>query len=304
MGFFDDIFGDSSPQGQPTPIAYPSPPSLLELATKSAQAAQAAAPINLATNQSVLPQMAQLQTDIMGQQAPQQAGIYAAIQQMYGPQLSAAMVNNAKTIDPTGFANRELLGQNLAAEAAKGGALTDRELSTAQNRIRSGMVARGGGTGIADAIKEAGQLGMSEFERGQQRNQALQSFINGRTVQGLGQVEAPVNSPNVNQFATQSIDPGQFMGAELGNYQSQLNNITNQNNLANEQYQYKDQNTTNPFLEGLSAFGGFAGPILGGVMSGGMTNLMGGLGGAMKGSGPAGGYPGYPKAKPITGGSL
>lgn len=260
----------------PSPVATVAPPSATDLANAATAAQVQNAPALLASNQQVLPGYAQLQTDIMGAQAPQQAQINQDIQNKFGPQLVNLALQEIKQSDPTGFALREASGNALAANIASGGTLTPAELARAQDQIRSGQAARGMGSGIGDVQQEALALDINQRERQQQDLAAANQFLNSwspeKDINKFVNPQAPVSAPNVNQFA--STAPSGSELASLGMQSANLGERQNEfaSNYGMESAQYIDQNTSNPFLTGLAAAGSFAAPIIGGMASGGAFN--------------------------------
>lgn len=262
---------DESPPPPPAPVMI-SQPSPGQVASESAAANLAATKDML--NSGVLGQYAQQLTDIQKSQSPQLSQINLEQQKTYGPQLIQAALDNLKLSDPTGFAVRDQLGQKAlqGLSPEQFGKLSPQEQRQAEQDIRAGQVSRGGGTGIGDSLDEA--ISKYNLGRGLQQQQLSNagSFLNGSTPQSsfaslnqAGQT-APVGTQNVQQFS-QGLFPStnQLISNQAQNFGTMADFTGRQNALANNQFQYNDQNTSNPFVTGLSAFGGFAGQVLGGA---------------------------------------
>lgn len=250
------------------------PPSPTQLSGDSAQA-QVDAFKQLTP---LLPQYAQTLTDIQKTQAPQLSQLNLDQQQLFGPQLIQASLDNLKLADPTGFQVRKTLGESVLNDLQQGRNLNSQQTHQAEQDVRAGQVARGGGTGIGDSIQEAVQkyqLGENQY---QNRLANAGAFLSGAPPQSsfgaLNQAgkTAPVGTQDVSGFSGNLFpSTNQLIGAQANNFSTMSNNTNAANALANNQYQYRDQNTSNPFLTGLGAFGSFASNIVGG--SGGIRGL-------------------------------
>ncbi len=267
--------GDDSPPPAPAPVLIQQP-SPGQVAGESAAASLAATKDMLSSG--VLGEYAQQLTDIQKKQAPQLGAINLEQQTTYGPQLIQAAIDNLKIADPTGFQIRkqqgDIISQQLTPEQF--GKLSPAEQRQAEQDIRAAQVSRGSGLALSDSLDEAIQK--YQLGRGLQQQQLSNagSFLAGTPPQGsfgalnqAGQT-APVGNQNVQGFA-QGLFPTtnaliQNQAQNFGTYAD----FTGRNNaLMNQQFEYRDQNTSNPFLTGLSAFGSFA------------SNMMGGAAGAM-----------------------
>ncbi len=199
-------------------------------------------------------------------------------QQQYGPQLIQASLDNLKLADPTGFQVRKSLGDQVlkGLTPEEFGQLSPQEKRQAEQDIRAGQVSRGSGTGLSDSLDEA--ISKYQLGRGLQQTQLSNagSFLAGTPPQGsfgalnqAGQT-APVGTQNVQGFS-QGLFPSTnaLISNQAQNYNTFADFTGQNNNLVNNQFQYHDQNTSNPFLTGLSAFGSFvtntAGAVAGGL---------------------------------------
>lgn len=268
------MMDDEAPPPPPAPVIINPPATSTETALDAAKGS--AEGFKYILDQGLLPKYAQQLTDIQRDQAGQMSQINIDQQKLFGPQLVDLALANLKQSDPTGFAIRQSLGQKTLEDLNLGGALSPEETRQAQQDVRAGQMSRGVGTGFSDAIDESSYLNGQRFNRDQQRKSNAASFLNGQTPQAsfaalnqAGQT-APVGTQNVSGAAN-SLFPSTnaLISNQAQNYGTYAN-FTGQNNaLMNNQFQYADQNTSNPFLTGLSAFGGFASNILGGMASAG-----------------------------------
>lgn len=274
------------------------------------------------------------------------ANALAKLQQGYqiDPAQIQAGLTNAELADPSGFALKKAAQQKALSELALGGELSPDELRLAQEDIRAGQVARGGGTGLGDTMQEALRMNINRFGRQQQRQAgalstiaagpltnmntnpfsmeeqrqagALQALSAGPLAPGLninpfsieqqrlgnaasfisGQQPIPQasslssggspQSPNVGSFAQIAPSTSQLMGLGMQSAGMGAQNAQFQNSLNNNQWQYIDQNTSNPFLTGLAGAAGTAVSIFGAMSPGGAgpaanfgSNLMSASGG-------------------------
>lgn len=255
--------GEDSPPPAPAPVIIQQPQALTQTAQQAAQG-QVDSFKQLIP---LLPEYAQTMTDIQRDQAPQMSAINLQQQKEYGPQLIQAAMDNLKIADPTGLAARESLGKQVLSglSSENFGQLSANEKRQAEQDVRAGQVARGGGTGMSDSIEEAINKYNLGNSRQQQQLSNVGSFLAGTPPQasfsslnGAGQT-APVGTPNVGGFSA-SLFPSTnaLISNQAQNYATNANFTSANNQLMNNQFQYKDQNTSNPFLTGMAAFGSFA----------------------------------------------
>lgn len=255
---------DEAPPPAPAPVMI-SAPSTTQVASESA-AANLAATKDL-INSGILKTYAQQLTDIQKDQAPQLSAINLEQQKTYGPQLIQAAIDNLKIADPTGFQVRQSLGQKAleGLSPEQFGKLSAQERRQAEQDIRAGQVSRGGGTGIGDTLDEAVQ----KYQLGRNLQQTQLSnagaFLNGSTPQAsfaslnqAGQT-APVGTQNVQSFS-QGLFPSTnaLIGNQAQNFGTMADFTGGVNRLNSANHWNSVENTSNPFLNGLSAFGGFA----------------------------------------------
>lgn len=252
---------DDSPPPAPAPILISPPQAPTVTASQSADAQVEA----FAKLIPLLAPYAQAQTDIQKAQAPQLSQLNLDQQKIFGPQLTQLALDNLKTADPTGFSIRQKLGELTLGDLGSGGNLTDEELRQAQQDVRAGQVARGVGTGASDAIDEASFLNGLRFNREQQRRSNAASFLAGTPPQAsfaalnsAGKT-APIGTSDTSGFAAGLFpSTNALIGNQAANYGTYAGFTSANNNLVNRQFEYNDQNTSNPFLTGLAAFGSFA----------------------------------------------
>lgn len=251
----------------PTPQAIAPPPSLRQQALESSQGATEG--LQFLLDSGTLGNLAGQQVDIQRQQAPRLAQLNVDVQRQFTPQLLDIALQGIKSADPTGFQLREQLGTQIANELALGGSLSDAERRSAQQNIRAAQTSRGMGTGLSDAIDETAFIGGQEFNRASARRGAAQQFLSGRTpLDQIGQIPgSPVQSPDVSGFAA-SLAPnaGQLLSTGANDRAQMASNINQANQLAFQQSAWQHENTTNPFLTGLSTAGTIAGSIAGATM--------------------------------------
>lgn len=246
---------DDTPAPAPQPIVVQAPPTTTALTDNSAEA-QVKAFQQLIP---LLPQYAQTLTDIQRTQAPQISDINLQQQQVYGPQLIQSALDNLKLADPTGFQIRQTLGSSILDDLNKGRSLSDQQKRDLEQGVRAGQVSRGGGTGLSDSIEEAVQkynLGENLY---QNRLANAGSFLNGSTPQSsFGQLNqagktAPVGTQDVSGFSSQLFpSTNQLIGSQVSNYGNYANSVNALNSLNSSNYWNQVQNTSNPFLTGLS----------------------------------------------------
>lgn len=265
--------GDESPPPPAAPTIIQSPQPLSQTASEAADAQVEA----FGKLIPLLPQYAQTLTDIQRSQAPQMSQINLQNQQQYGPQLIQAALDNLKMADPTGLAVRNEMGKKALAGLGDDqfGKLSDSERRQAEQDIRAGQVARGGGTALSDTLDEAIQkynLGVNTQQR-QLSNAG--SFLNGSTPQAqfgslnqAGQT-AQTGTQNVGGFSS-GLFPStnsliQNQASNYGTYAGFANGMNNYNlGVAN----YNQQYSSNPFLTGIGVASGVAGNVMGGMMGG------------------------------------
>ena len=249
---------DEAPPPPPQMTVLPAPQSINVSAQQAAQA-QTQAFKDLIP---LLPEYAQTLTDIQRTQAPQLGEINIREQETTAPRLVRAALENLKIADPTGLAAREALGKEVLSGLSpeRFGKLSDAEKRNAEQDVRAGQVARGGGTGLGDSLDEA----IAKYALGNQRQQQqlgnVSAFLGGRDPQqSFDRVGAPVQTQNVNAMAGNLFPSTNALISQSGaNYGAQVSGILGQDALAQRKYEYVDQNTSNPFLTGLAAFGSFA----------------------------------------------
>jgi hypothetical protein len=262
--------GDEAPPAPAAPTVINAPAPLTQTAGEAAQA-QVDAFQKLIP---LLPQYAQTQTDIMQAQAPQMSAINLQNQKEYGPQLIQAALDNLKIADPTGLAVRNELGKKALAGlgADQYGKLSPEEQRQAEQDLRAGQVARGGGTASSDAIAEA----IQKYNLGTQKQQ-LQlsnagSFLNGSTPQAqFGNLNQAGQTAQTRSQDTSGFSAGLFpstnslisnQASNYGTYAGFANGMNNYNlGVAN----YNQQYSSNPFLTGVGVASGIAGNIMGGM---------------------------------------
>lgn len=267
---------DSSPPPPPAPIVIQQPPPI----SQSSQEASTAAADSLQAllQRGLLPQYAQTLTDIQKQQAPQLGQINVDTQKQFAPQLTQIALDQLKQADPTGFSIRQAEGNTILGQLSpeQFGKLSPQEKQDLEENVRSSQVARGGGTGLGDSIQEA--LAKYNLGTGIQQRQLSNagSFLAGTPPQAsfgalnqAGQT-SPVGTQNVQGIASQLFpSPNALIGQQISNFGQSSANANALNGLSNNQYQFGVNNTTNPFLTGLSFLGGLGGQVVGGLASGG-----------------------------------
>lgn len=261
--------GDDSPPAAPAPVIISPPPSTQETALQSAMGS--AEGLKYILDQGLLPRYAQTQTDIQAAQAPQLAQQYLDIQKSYGPQLVSAAMDQLKMSDPEGFAIRQRSGQliNEQLGADQFGKLSPEEQRQAEQDIRAGQVARGGGTSLGDTIQETlAKYGAGRNVQQQQLSNAG-SFLAGTPPSanfgGLNQAAktAPVQSQDVSQaFGTLVPGANNLMANQANMYGTYANFTGNNNALNSSNYWAQQDRTSNPFVTGLTTAASIAGKFM------------------------------------------
>jgi len=253
---------EDSPPPAPAPVVIQQPATQTETALESAKGS--AEGFKYILDQKLLPQYAQQLTDIQRDQAGQMSQINIDQQKLYGPQLMELALENIKRADPTGFEIRQNYGKEVLADIGRGGELSGEERRLREQDIRAAQVSRGLGTGLSDAIDEARYLGEQRYNRRQQALAGAGAFLAGAPPQAsfaaLNQAgrTAPVGTQDVSGAAnTLFPSTNALMANQAANYNTFANFTNATNQLRNNQFQYHDQNTSNPFLTGLASFGGF-----------------------------------------------
>lgn len=262
--------GDEAPPPAPAPMII-APPAPIQQSASEAADAQVQAFGKLIP---LLPQYAQTLTDIQRTQAPQMSEINLEQQQKYAPQLIQSALDNLKLADPTGLAVRQGLGKRVLGGLSdeQFGVLSPSEQRQAEQDIRAGQVARGGGTGMSDTFQEALAKYGAGIGRQQMQLSNAGSFLNGSTPQAsfgslnqAGQT-APVGTQNVSGFSSGLFpSTNALIGQQQSNYGQYTNALGQANSLASSNYQFQNNPanaTANPFMTGLSTAAGIAGSIL------------------------------------------
>jgi hypothetical protein len=261
------MMDDEAPPPPPAPVVINSPPPLTQTAGEAADA-QVEAFKKLIP---LLPQYAQTLTDIQAAQAPQLSQQQLDNQKQFALPLAQTSLDVLRAVDPTGLAAREQLGKTVLSglDPANFGKLSANEQRQAEQDVRAGQVARGGGTGISDSIEEA----ISKYNLGNARQQQqlsnVGSFLAGTPPQASfgalnqsGQI-APTQTQNVGGFSA-SLFPSTnaLIGNQASNYGTYANFANGMNNYNLGVANYTANNTTNPFLTGVTAAATVAGKVL------------------------------------------
>jgi hypothetical protein len=264
------MHGDESPAPPAAPTIIQAPQPLQQTASEAADAQVEA----FGKLIPLLPQYAQTLTDIQKTQAPQMSQINIDQQKQYGPQLIQAAIDNLKLADPTGLAAREALGKRVLGGLGDDqfGKLSDSERRQAEQDIRAGQVARGGGTALSDTLDEA----ISKYNLGNQRQQQqlsnVGSFLAGTPPQAsfgslnqAGQT-APVGTQNVSGFSSSMFpSTNSLIDNQSRNYNTYAGFASNQNQYNLGVAKYNQDYSSNPFMTGIGVASGVLGNVMGGM---------------------------------------
>lgn len=119
----------------------------------------------------------------------------------------AAAGRAGRAENPTAYATRDTLGQQITDELAKGGEMTPAQQRRYLEQVRGAQATRGNMLGDSAAFDEALQLTSYGDDLAQQRKTNALSFINSRDLSPTFQTIAAVNPLMPNYGATQTITP-------------------------------------------------------------------------------------------------
>jgi hypothetical protein len=261
------------PPPSQTVINYPTPQSAGEAAKESGAASLQT--FKDALSSGVYGDYAQQLTDIQRKQAPQLSQIQLDQTKVFGPQIISATTDLLKQADPTRFELQKTLTQQTLDDLKLKGQLSPEEQRQVQQDMRAAYEAKGIRTSVPAAIGEVSQLNMASFQKDQQRKQNAAAVLAGQqpnsifSAAGMGNALAPSQTQNVGGLAGQfSPNANAIMGYQQNMFNQMSQNAMGQANLANNQWQFNVQNSSNPFLTGLGVASGVAGTV-GSIMSGG-----------------------------------
>lgn len=285
MGSFLDIFGGGEDKG--------SPPAQLPMQVYNSGAALGAVPdqvggVNSGLLASYYPQAQQyagFQQGLLNQFSPEYYRLQSNLENAYLPLMAEASRNASRAGDPTGFALREQLGNQLSQNLSTNGGLNPTELFNAQQDLRSGQSRLGAGQqGLSDLFDEARFLGNTRFARNQANQQASQNFLGLRAPgeQAANRMLNPT-SPNTSGLL-QQITPGQVLQA--GQLENQSTNAMRSAFNANQNDIYNNRPPGSSDLGGyLGLAGGIVGAAAGTYFGGPQGGMMGAQLGSQVGSG-------------------
>jgi hypothetical protein len=251
-------------------INYPTPQSAGQATQESSAAALQA--FKDALNSGVYGQYAQQQTDIQKAQAPQLSQSQLDNTKLFGPQIISATTDLLKQADPTRFQLQKSVEEKALSDLGLGGALSPEEERAARQDAASAYERKGIRTSVPAALGEVQQLNAARSAKEQQRLVNAQSVLSGQQANSIfaganmGNNLAPAGTQNTSALLGQLSPSAQgILGYTQNMFGQQSQNVSAQNNLGVNQYQFGIKNASNPFLEGIGVASGVAGNIMGGM---------------------------------------
>jgi hypothetical protein len=236
--------------------------------------------------------------------SPLQMGVAANEYSQYLPQFAGANLAALKEVDPQFLSGYKALGNSVSSNLAAGSSLTPDMQNQLTGDITGAQAARGNVLGNAPVSADALYLGQAGQQLLQQRQGAMESFLNGANPQSQFGALAGTGASALAGGTSAATQPWQYEQAPT-NWGPQFENAaqtqwqdTDTNALARARAIASAPAAVNPWLSSLS---GASGAIGGGGSSGGnggsggMGSLLGLFGGAASGGGGGGGasFSGY-----------
>ena len=201
-----------------------------------------------------------------------------------------AATDAGREANPTAYATRDALGQQVSDELAMGSQMTDAQKRNYTEKVRAAQIARGNYVGDSASFDEALNLTGYGDQLQQQRQQAALSFINSKdlapnfsTVGAVNPVmpnygsTTPINptvpnlgattttGPNLNPTAIAQTNPLALLNPNAGQ-----NSVNSANSIWQSQFQ-RESTQVDPWMAGLGMVTGAAGD------AGGFAKLFAGI---------------------------
>lgn len=239
-----------------------------------------------------------LRSQVIPNEMSQAAAMYGA----YAPQIARTNLATLKSVDPQFLADYGQLSNSLGSQLAAGSGLTPEMTTELQGQIRGAQAARGNVLGDAPVSGEALYLGQAGQQLLQQRQGAMESFLNGANPESQFNSLAGAGGTALAAGSQDALMPGymfqqgpqNWAQAYAGNAQTQWQD-TDTNALAQARAIASAPAAVNPWLASLQ---GSFGAVSGGGGSGGSRSSSSGLGSLMSlfggsSGGSGGSYSGY-----------
>ncbi len=188
--------------------------------------------------------------------------VKVAYEKEYGPQFAALQVANQRAADPTYWAIRDALGEQVNADLAKGNALSEAQERLVNQGSRASMAARGGSaSGYAPAAQEV----LGEFLAGEglktQRQSNATNFLSlgANTPTSTNSYGGVAPTANVSTSGYQTLSPYMYSNASNAGQ----NAVNYNNGIYNQQVQWAQNEYNQP--SDFSMIMGTAGNLLGGA---------------------------------------